>query len=394
MIKSLLFIAAAALAAQAQPVPVPRGAVVGSSGHATILNVPPAPFVPAEPTPPPALSPDQIKGHDDFRRAGEFQNRVREEVEALTARLRRAEKGNFVDLYYENEGEPHVVFRFLRAPEATLAKYAAKPYFRAAPARYSNAELRRAMDFMFQTFRDDRIIMSGGVGNKANRAEIEIAITEEEFRELVARKGVRIPEAVVLNFRAKEPASALNRPLAPNIAPLVRIFARDDRPVGIVHSIDSHAKVVLRDGCFRSPDQGDAHVLFPLGAQLFIDREGYLAYGPAEGPGYARVAEELVFPGSIGEVTAPEIVKSVHAACGPGKVIKLTGMRSAAADRVAAQVSTNATNLRLLKESYGLSDDQARKVFFGAKVRQDPEPACCLPRRRPQTPRNVPLGPN
>ena len=207
MIKSLLFIAAAALAAQAQPVPVPRGAVVGSSGHATILNVPPAPFVPAEPTPPPALSPDQIKGHDDFRRAGEFQNRVRDEVEALTARLRRAEKGNFVDLYYENEGEPHVVFRFLRAPEATLAKYAAKPYFRAAPARYSNAELRRAMDFMFQTFRDDRIIMSGGVGNKANRAEIEIAITEEEFRELVARKGVRIPEAVVLNFRAKEPAS-------------------------------------------------------------------------------------------------------------------------------------------------------------------------------------------
>lgn len=387
---TLLATAALAVAAcasqqsEAQPAQVarPAGATIGPNGHATILTAPPAPFEVQSPGTPEPPTAKQLAEQEQFRRVGEFQNAIRDEVDALHRKIDRAEKGNFVDLYFENEGEPHVVFRFLRDADATLRKYTRDPRIRAATARYSMAELSAALDFMMETFRDDRIVMGGGYGNKQNRTTIEIAITEQEFRELVKRKGVTIPEAVKLSFRARAPARDINTPLPANIAPLVRIFARDDRPIGAVNSINSMAKVVLQDGCFRSPDNGNAHVLFPLGAQLFVDRENYLAFGTAESPGYGRVGEELIFMGSIGEVTAPELTGPIHAACGTGKVIKVNATRSAAAERAQDQVSTNHNALRELQESYGLTMAQAtralekckRQAGFGTCLTSPPPP--------------------
>lgn len=351
--------------------PAPRGAAIGPDGYATIADVPPAPFTTTEPGAPPPLTPEQLAGHRQFARAGRFQNEVRGEVEAVVAKLRTREKGNFVDLYFENEGEPHVVFRFLRDPEKTLAKYTKHPRFVTATARYSRGELDRAMDFMLKTFREDRLILGGGTGSKNNRAEVEVAVTEAEFRALVARKGVTIPEAVELHFAAEQPASAINRPLPPEIARLLRIFPRDDRPVGALPSIDSRAKVVLRDGCFRvegGTDDG-ALVLFPLGARLFIDRQGYLSFGAAESPGYARVGETVVTPGTIPEVDAPALVAPIRKACGAGKVVKIHGMRSDAAEQAQQAVSANAQALRQFRGSYGLSEAMAKKVLDRCKAR-------------------------
>lgn len=367
MIAAAALFGLAAVAAPSAPGFVPRGATIAPSGFATILAVPPAPFSAAEPRPPEPPNARQIAEQEQFRRVGEFQNKVRGEVLALQRTLERREKDNFVDLYFENEGEPHVVFRFLRNGAATLRKYSGNPRFVGTEAKYTNAELAAALDFMMTTFRDDRVIMGGGYGNKENRAVIEIAVTEEEFRELVERKGVAIPDAVKLEFFAKAPARAINRPLAPAIARLIRIFPRDDRPVGAVNSINSFAKVVLKDGCFRSPDNGDALVLFPLGAQLFVDGEQYLAYGERGTPGYARVGEEIVFMGSIAEVTASELVAPIHAACGPGKVIKVNAMRSAAADRAQFSVSSNRSALIELQRSYGLTEAQALRALEGCK---------------------------
>lgn len=372
MLKPLIvFVAATALGATIEPArpPAPLGAAISAEGYATITSAPPAPFIGAEPLAPKPLTAEQIAAHEQFRRAGEFQNRVREEVQALASKLRRAEKGNFIDLYYENEGDPHVVFRFLRDGPRTLARYTKNPSFVAATGRYTNAELKAALDFMMNTFLPDRVIAGAGYGNKQNRAEIDINVTEAEFQALAATKGVKIPDAVQLHFTAMRPASVINRPLPPEIAPLVRVFPRDDRPIGMLNSILSRAKVVLRDGCFRSPDQDNALVLFPLGAQLFIDDAGYLAFGEEEAPGYARVGEEVVFPGSIAEVTAPELLRPIHAACGPGKVIKVNGMRSAAADRAQGAVTDNANTLRQLQQMYGLSDPLARKALDACKKR-------------------------
>ena len=360
--------ASAAVAAVAQP--GLRGASIGPGGFATITAVPPAPSIPAEPHAPTPLTAKQRAEHEQFARIGRFQNEVRKEVEALTATLRARERGNFVDLYYENEGEPSVVFRFKRNPKQTLAKYTRNPRFFAETVRYGKEELRAAMDFMLRTFREDRIILGGGTGSKSNRAEIEIAITEPEFRALVARKRVTIPKSVKLTFAATQSAFALNRPLPPQIASLVRIFPRDDRPVGALNAIDSRAKVVLRDGCFRveGGEHDRAFVLFPIGAQLFIDSEGYLAFGSSAAPGYARVGETIVTPGTIAEVTAPELVEPIHRACGAGKVVKINGMQSDSADRAQQAVQANAEALRQFRQSYGLSETVARKALERCKA--------------------------
>ena len=168
---------------------------------------------------------------------------------------------------------------------------------------------------MWRVFGPDRVLESSGIAH--NRVDVRVWVTEAEFRALVQRKGVTLPEPVRLEFAAARPAAEVNGPLPDGIAPLVRIFPRDDRPLGVLHSINSMATVVLRDGCFRTTDAGGALVLFPLGVRLLIDAEGYLAFGTGE-PGYGRVGETLIFPGSIGEVTAPDLVDPIHAACGPG----------------------------------------------------------------------------
>jgi hypothetical protein len=286
-----------------------------------------------------------------------FQNQVMDEVQALADRLRTAERGNFVDLYFENEGEPHFVFRFLRDPAKTLARYTKNPRFRSAPARYSDEQLRAAMDFMMETFREERVIQAAGLGNKANRAEVEIAVTEPEFRALVAKKGVRIPEAVDLRFRAQAPANSLNRPLPPAIARLVRIFPRGDRPFGALHAINSYARWCWTTAAVRV--SGGTHdkalILFPLGAQLFVDRDNRLAYGAEEAPGYARVGEELVSP-------APSARSPRPIWCGrstPPAGRQGGGdhrMRSAAAEHAQNAVSQNAQALRQFRENYGLSE--------------------------------------
>jgi hypothetical protein len=292
-------------------------------------------------------------------------------VQVLNQKLRLHERGNFVDLYYENEGEPHVVFRFLREPERTLRKYSKDPRFRAGSARYSKEQLRAAADFVMRTFAEDRVILGVGTGNKNNTAQVDVAISEPEFRALVAKKGVKIPPGVELHFASDQPVIAINRPIPPEIGRMLRIFPRDDRQVGALNAIETQVKVVLRNGCFRAAggENDGAFVVFPIGAQLFVDEQGYLAFGTDKSPGYARVGETIVTPGSIGEITSPALVQPIHKACGTGKVIKIYGLRSAAANRAQQQVGTNAQSLRHFRENYGLSYAGARRVLEACKKR-------------------------
>ncbi|QNM83542.1 hypothetical protein H8M03_04215 [Sphingomonas sabuli] len=363
---ALAALAASACGAAAQT--VPRGATIGPGGFATILDAPPAPVVPAAADAPAPATPDQRAAEDRFRRAGEFQNRVMEEAQALHRTLDRREKGNFVDLYFENEGDPHVVFRFLRDPERTLARHTSNPDFRAARAQYAESELRAVLDAMMTAFAADRVIEGGGTGNKENRVVLDLLVREAEFRDLAARKGIAIPDSVVLRSRFEgTTAAAANWPLPAYLAQLVRAFPRSDRPVGIVHAIDSRVRIALVDGCFRSPDHGNALVQLPMGASLFIDRDGYLAFGSAEVPG-ARVGEAVVSPGSVADVTAPELAGPINAACGPGRIIAVNALRSAAADGVRQRLTTNANALRELKESYGLTHAQAVRALESCKA--------------------------
>lgn len=348
---------------------LPFRAGVGTSGFATILSAPPASFDPVEPPVPAPRTAEQDAADADFMRVADYQNSVMDEVQALAERLRREERGNFQTLHYDNEGELGVVFEFLRDGPATLRKYSTNPTFRGETVRWSQEELRAAADFMWETFREDRVIQSTGVGTQV--ATVEISVSEEEFRALVKRKGVIIPEPVELVFRAAPVVPLVNppRPAAQDqavpheVAPYLRIFPRHDRPAGALNAINSRVTIVLRDGCFRAADREDALVLFPFGAKLFVDSEGYLAYGNGERPGYARVGEAVEFMGSVNEITTPELVDPIHAACGPGKVIKVEGMESAAARAAQDKVTDRANAIRRLQGNYGLGARQAERAL-------------------------------
>lgn len=258
---------------------LPFHAEIGESGFATILSAPPASFDPVEsPAPAPRTAEpaprtaEQDAADAEFMRVGDYQSSVMDEVQALAERLHREERGNFQTLHYDNEGELGVVFEFLRDGPATLRKYSKNPTFRGENVRWSQEELRAAADFMWETFREDRVIQSTGVGTQV--ATVEVSVSEEEFRALVKRKGVIIPEPVELVFRATPMVPRVNppRPAAQDqavpdeVAPYLRIFPQHDRPAGALHAINSRVTVVLKDGCFRAVDRDDALVLFPFGA--------------------------------------------------------------------------------------------------------------------------------
>lgn len=354
---------------------LPFRAEVSESGFATILSAPPASFDPVEPSPPAPRTAEQDAADAEFMRVADYQNGVSDEVQALAERLRREERGNFQTLHYDNEGELGVVFEFLRDGPATLRKYSKNSTLRGETVRWSQQELMAAAEFIWDTFRDDRVIQSTGVATQVVTAQI--SVSEAEFRALVKRKGVTIPEPVELVFHAAPVVPMVNPPrpaakdraVPENVAPYLRIFPRHDRPAGALNAINSRVTIVLKDGCFRAADRDDALVLFPFGAKLFVDSNNYLAFGSGERPGYARDGEAIEFMGSVNEVTTPDLVEPIHAACGPGKVIKVEGMESAAADDTQRKVMDRANAMRALQDRYGLDSRQAERAldWLGAR---------------------------
>ncbi|MGB7374155.1 hypothetical protein [Pontixanthobacter sp.] len=298
-----------------------------------------------------------------------FQSSVSDEVTALQNRLSSAEAGNYVSVYYDNDGDPSVVFEFLRDGPGTLRKYTQHPRFFGKTVQWSMEQLMADARWMWTTFKDDRVIQSTGTG-RGNRVNAEINVSEPEFRALVARKGVTIPESVVLSFRAGQGVpldslpqlASVDDAVPPIAAPHIRIFPRADRPQGPVNLIESRVDITLQDGCFRAAGRDNALVLFPIGATLFVDAENYLAFGSGVSPGYARVGEKVTFTGSINEVTTPELVAPIHAACGKGKVIMVGGLASAAARDAQDRVSSRAIAVRSLRDRYGLDPEQAERA--------------------------------
>ena len=348
---------------------VPLRAEIGESGFATILSIPPAPFDPVESPPPAPRTAEQDAADAEFMRVADYQNSVSDEVQALAEQLRREERGNFQTLHYDNEGELGVVFEFLRDGPATLRKYSKNSTFRGETVRWSQDELMAAAEFMWETFREDRVLQ--GTGIRTQTVSVEVSVSEAEFRALVKRKGVTIREPVELVFHAAPVVPLVNPPrpathdqaVPDEVAPYLRIFPRHDRPAGALNAINSRVTIVLKDGCFRAADREDALVLFPFGAKLFVDSNNYLAFGSGEHPGYARVGETVEFMGSVNEVTTPELVDPIHAACGPGKVIQVEGMESAAAGDTQRRVTDRANAMRALQDRYGLDARQAERAL-------------------------------
>ncbi|PZT90745.1 MAG: hypothetical protein DI637_03165 [Citromicrobium sp.] len=117
------------------------------------------------------------------------------------------------------------------------------------------------------------------------------------------------------------------RPAMPTeLSYYIRAFPQEKTPAGDVLSISTEHVIVLRDGCFFADLKGndDPLVMFPFGAALTVDNQGYLAFGSRYEPnrmGTVRVGLRAE-TGMVSQLFDPS--HEVVQLCGKHKMIAFT----------------------------------------------------------------------
>lgn len=93
--------------------------------------------------------------------------------------------------------------------------------------------------------------VGGSVREFEGVVQFEMTIGEAGYRAIAAREGWLLPERVRLKF----PPPPNPRSVDPDLVPLVRVFAREDRLPAVVLSAALGGRLILRDGCFRMQSQ-------------------------------------------------------------------------------------------------------------------------------------------
>jgi hypothetical protein len=307
---------------------VPTGAVVERSGFATILQAP----SPAYPdAPPPAenrpaseagwYAESQGISEQEAARRQREQQALRPQVERLLRVLRAKEAGNFTAPRMVHSPDWAHVFYFKRDPEATLAKYTSNPRFKAALARYTQAELDALAKPWIERFRAHRLIDGYGSDPTFGEVGVDLNVSEAEFRQIAAREGWVVPDAVKLRFSQGVEGEALPE----RLRSLVRIFPHSDRALGATNMAAIGGRIVLRDGCLyvSRPNQPDRLAYFPREMGLTLDEHGYLALKPRASKANVsgRIGEEFMWAGPMGQVpeSAP-MVAELRQRCGAAPI--------------------------------------------------------------------------
>jgi hypothetical protein len=329
-VRWLALTALAAYAGTASPVPgfegagsVPAGARLEASGFASIERAPPSPF--PERLPPPENRPSSEAGYyarlagigeAEARRRLAEQEAARPAFANLLGRLRAREAGNFTDARMVHSPDWAYVFYFKRNPARTLARYTSHPHFKAAQARYSQAELRAIAAPWIERFGRHRLLGGHGTDSTYGEVDMHLVVSEGEYRTLARREGWRLPDAVKLRF--SEPVEG--PPVAGEILPMIRIFPQSDRALGATNQALLGGQIVLRDGCFyvlaRSGPERLAY--FAREVALGLDSDGYLALrtrGP-EPRHLGRIGESFSWGGPIGASETMPMVAELRARCG------------------------------------------------------------------------------
>ncbi|HEX8214230.1 MAG TPA: hypothetical protein VF582_02025, partial [Allosphingosinicella sp.] len=231
---------------------MPTGAAIGSSGFATILQAPSPPY-PASP-PPPENRPASEAGwyaeaqgisEQEAAKRQQEQAALRPQIERLLQVLRAKEAGNFTAPRMVHQPDWAYVFYFKRDPQATLAKYTRHPRFKAALARYTQAELDALAKPWIERFAAHRLLGGHGSDPTFGEVGVDLVVSEAEFREIAKREDWAVPGAIKLRFsEAVEGESVPDR-----LRSVVRIFPHPDRALGATHMAALGGRIVLRDGC-------------------------------------------------------------------------------------------------------------------------------------------------
>jgi len=321
MLKASL-LSMAAVAAGASSVAVPTGARIEPSGFASIEIAPETS----------AKKPERNRGPKDeagfyAQMAGvsqaeamkriDAQNAMRPEFERLLATLRAKEKANFTSARMIHKPDWAYEIYFKRDAAKSLAKYTANPRFRPATAPYSLAELEKIAKPWTDRFTAQRLTGGWGMDDTYGTIEVMMNVTEAEYAEVVAREGWGPPPAPIkLSFAKPLPTPSVD----PQIAPLVRIFAQNDRNTGIQLEALGGGRIYMKDGCLFTQTAGDKTeklAYFHRETGVGLDDQGYLALiDRATGKAKGRLGEMFSWggPNAVGEDFP--LVKQLRAQCG------------------------------------------------------------------------------
>jgi hypothetical protein len=356
----------------------PRGAITTPSGYATVLRAPSPPYPTAPP--PPEDHPTSEAGwyarsqgisEAEAKKRLLEQEVIRPEFERLLATLHKHEAGNFTAPRLIHEPDWAYVFYFKREPAATLAKYSDHPRFRAALARYTQAELDALMQPWARRFEQARIFGASSSDDTFGTAEFTLSVTRKEYERLAAREKWRVPDPIVLSFAPELKGPAVD----PRVASFVRIFPQSDRSSTIVLLSATLGRIVLEDGCLRvtRPREPPALAYFAREAGLTLDDEGYLALRDRTSQSHAaqrmgRIGEVFVWEG-YGEVTdTMAMVPELRARCGAGPIVHVGSPTSLHHFRVRPFA------IDAYAESKGMSRQAAWNEIKACWQRQDARP--------------------
>jgi hypothetical protein len=311
---------------------VPEGAAIEPSGFATILHAP-SPSYPDTPPPPENRPTNEaewyaqsqgISTEEAVKRQRE-QAALRPELQRLLGVVRAKEPGNFTAVRMVHEPDWAYVFYFKREPQKALARHTRHPRFKAALARYTQAELDALAAPWIDRFIAHRLV--GGHGSDPTLGEItmDMVVSEAEFRDVAKREGWQVPDALKLRFSEAVEGQALPQ----RLQSLVRIFPHSDRALGATNQAALSGRIVLRDGCvyIARPNSPDRLAYFPREIGLTVDNEGYLALRARAGGARiaGRIGEEFTWAGPLGPVPeAAPMVAQLRQQCGAAPIEALS----------------------------------------------------------------------
>jgi hypothetical protein len=147
---------------------------------------------------------------------------------------------------------------------------------------------------------------------------IFISVGRSEFEPVARREGWLLPPNVTLRFAPDiDPATVV----APDVAPFIRAFARQDRAPSIILASATRARIILHDGCFRMNAPDGPLVLFGRNTRLHRDGTGYLTVSGIGEEAFARIGEPMIW-GGYGEPEEDEPgVRLLRTRCGEGRVV-------------------------------------------------------------------------
>ena len=300
---------------------LPTGAKMEPSGYWSIASAPDSP-----PGPPLKRGPQSEKtfyaelagvSNAEAQRRLEAQDKLRPEFERLLATLRTKERGNYTDVELIHRPDWAYLIYFKRQPAATLAKYTSNPRFQARSAQYTHAELERMSKPWIDRLAAERLFTGYGMNARHGTADIDMVVSEDEFRDIARRKGWETPPAFMnLKFGTAPAGAAVD----PRVAPGIRIFPHGDRNMGLVHEMAISGKIVLRDGCFFVVGFDGKEKLAYFGREV-----GVGIYGPnylslyrrdQERTHLGRIGEQFTWAGPIAIGEDAPMVKQLRAQCG------------------------------------------------------------------------------